>query len=100
MIGGIGGVAYNFMKIVYMQFAYRSTFDFIAQLFNINGFLGYLLGMFIASLALVVAFKPNDPIPWHWFVLLFFGVLIIMFSYLWCGILVLVAGIIGLVKKA
>ncbi|MFW9872455.1 MAG: hypothetical protein ACFFG0_05075 [Candidatus Thorarchaeota archaeon] len=99
-VGGLGGVVYSFMRIVNMRLEYKSTLDLIAQLFRINGFLGYLLGMVIASLALVLAFKPNDPIPWHWLILLFFGVLIILLSHLWSGISVLTAGIVGLLKKA
>lgn len=82
-----------------MSFTFNSVFTLLSQLFRINGFLGYVLGMFFASLTLLVVFKPNDPIPWHWLVLLLFSILLITFSFLLGGILVLFAAVLGLIDK-
>lgn len=82
-----------------MSFTFNSIFTLLSQLFRINGFLGYVLGLFFASLTLLVAFKPNDPIPWHWLVLLVFSILIITYSFLLGGILVLAAAVIGLIDE-
>ena len=79
-----------------MSFSFNSFFTLFNQLSQINGFLGYVLGMFLASLTLLVALKPNDPLPWHWLVLLLLGILLITFSFLLGGIAVFAAAIIGL----
>ena len=82
-----------------MSFSFDSILTLLSQVFRINGFLGYVLGMLIASLTILVAFKPNDPIPWHWLVLLLFSILLITFSFLLGGILVFAAAVIGLIDE-
>ena len=82
-----------------MSFSFNDIFTLFEQIFRINGFFGHVLGMFFASLTLLVGFKPNDPIPWHWLVLLSLSILLIIFSFLLGGIAVLGASVIGLIDE-
>jgi hypothetical protein len=82
-----------------MSFTFNSIFTLFGQIFRISGFLGYVLGMFFASLTVLLGFKPDDPIPWHWLVLILFGILLITFSFLLGGIAVLGAGVLGLIDE-
>lgn len=81
-----------------MNISFNSFSSLLTQLFSINGFFGYVLGMFIAALTLLVASKPDDPLPWHWSVLISLSILLMGFSHLIAGFPVLVAGIIKLTK--
>jgi len=81
-----------------MNLSFNSFTSLLTQLFSISGFFGYVLGMFIAALTLLVALKPDDPLPWHWSVLISFSILLMVFSHLIAGFPVLVAGIIRLSK--
>jgi len=98
--GGFLGLLYCFWGILGMHFTYSSLLMLFTQIFNINGYLGYVLGMFIAALTLLVAFKPNDPLPWHWLLILMFSILLMMFVHIIAGIPVFVAGVIGLFNDA
>ncbi|MBA7545692.1 hypothetical protein ES705_38064 [subsurface metagenome] len=94
--GGFLGFMYCFYGIVNMYFMYDSFISLLTQLFKIDGFFGYVLGMFIAALTLLIAFKPDDPFPWHWLLLLLFSILLMIFCHIIAGIPVLIAGVIGL----
>lgn len=96
IVGGFGGFVYGVYQITYIAFSFNNIFTLFDQLVQLNGFFGYVLGMFFASLTLLAAFKPNDPIPWHWLVLLLFSILLISFSFLLGGVAVLAAGVLGL----
>jgi len=55
------------------------------------------IGMNVTVLTLLVAFKPDDPLPWHWLLLLIFAALTSVFSFIWGGILILGGGVIALI---
>ncbi len=93
---GFLGLMYCIWGIINMHFTYSSLDSLFDQIFNLNGYFGYILGMFIAALTLLIAFKPNDPLPWHWLILMMFSILLMMFVHIIAGIPVFVAGIIGL----
>ena len=99
VIGGVSGFYLAFIQIIYLRLLYYDVPNLLTQIFSLNGFLGLFLGMFIATLTIVIVFRPNNPLPWHWLVLLLFGVLIMILSHILSGICVLVAGIIGWWKK-
>ena len=94
--GGFLGLMYCFWEILSMHFTYNSLLNLFTQIFNIDGYLGYILGMFISALTLLVAFKPGDPLPWHWLLLLLFSILLMTFVHVIAGLPIFGAGIIGL----
>ncbi len=66
------------------------------EIFGFDRFMINLIGIICASLTLLVTFKPNDPLPWHWLLLLAFGVLIIIFSWLIGGLFIIAGAAVGL----
>jgi hypothetical protein len=97
---GFLGLMYCIWGIINMNFMYHSFISLITQILDFNGYLGYLLGMFIAGLTLLVAFKPNDPFPWHWILIFMFSILSMLFIHIIVGAPAFVAGIIGLFNDA
>lgn len=97
--GGFIGLMYCFFGILDVDISYKSFSSLMTQLFSISGFFGYVLGMVIAVLTMLVASSPNDPIPWHWSVLISFSILLMLFSHLIAGFSVLAAGFIKIKKK-
>lgn len=97
---GFLGLMYCIWGILNMHFTYNSFINLFKEMTRFNGYLGYILGMLIAALTLLVAFKPNDPLPWHWLLLLMFSILLMMIVHIIAGIPVFVASIIGLFNDA
>jgi len=95
ILSGCFGLYYCFKEIYQMRFTYDNIFTLFDQIFRWNGFFRYVLGMFIASLVLLVTFKPNDPLPWNWLLLLLFSILLIFICHFFVGLWVLIASVIG-----
>ncbi|MFX1310052.1 MAG: hypothetical protein ACFE8C_10180 [Promethearchaeota archaeon] len=90
--GGIGGLIYCLYQI--------STTTQIESWFEIFGFSRFvrnLIGMIVAALTILVTLKPNDPLPWHWLLLLAFGILLVIFSWLMSALFVLGGAVFGLI---
>ena len=68
-----------------------------SEIFGFNSFVRNLSGMILTALSLLVAFKPDDPIPWHWLLLLPLGILITFLSFMMGGILVIIGSVIALI---
>ena len=68
------------------------NYDLPATYSAVDRILSAIVGMIIAALTLLCAMKPDDPIPWHWFVLFVLAILLIVFSGLWGGVLVIIGG--------
>ena len=96
ILSGISGLYYSFRVIYRKQFTYDNVFTLFDQILSWNVFFRYVVGMFIASLMLLVVFKPNDPLPWNWFLLLVFSTLLIFICHFWVGLGGIIAGGIGL----
>ena len=92
IIGGFAGLMYCFYQI-----SSTTQINNWNEIFGFGRFVRNLIGMIIATLTLLVALKPDDPLPWHWLLLLTFAILLIIFSYLMGGILVLIGGVLGLI---
>lgn len=89
ILGGLVGLASAILVIAnYDLPATYSAFDRV-----VSG----IVGIIIAVLTLLCAMRPDDPIPWHWLVLFVLAILLIVFSGLWGGVLVIIAALIGLI---
>ncbi|MHA2007517.1 MAG: hypothetical protein ACXABO_07070 [Promethearchaeota archaeon] len=59
----------------------------------------FIIAVVIVVLTFLVGLKPNDPIPFHWIVLLILGILLIVFGAgIWAGVLLIIAFLIGLIE--
>lgn len=75
------------------------NYAYVEPLGTLNEILVFIIGLVIVVLTFLVALKPNDPLPFHWLVLIILAILLVVFGAgIWSCVLVLIAGIIGLVE--
>jgi ABC-type polysaccharide/polyol phosphate export permease len=66
----------------------------------INTVVYLIVGLIVVIMTFLAAMRPGDPIPFHWLVLFILGILLLVFGGgLLAGILVILAGLIGLVEE-
>ena len=58
-----------------------------------------VISITLAVIILLSVIKPGDPVPMNWLLFVGLGIVIIIFSSLAGGILILVAGFIGYTEK-
>ncbi len=94
LIGGIGGFFFSFTNLYHI-------IDVI-ELINIEGFTYIIInciGMIFAEIVMLFSIRPNKPIPIHFVLIGIMGFLIMIFSYFWCGFLLLIGGGIDLITR-
>ena len=64
----------------------------------VNTLVNAIVGLVFVILTFLCVFKPDDPIPFNWIVLLILAICLIIFAGLWGGIIVLIAALIGLIE--
>ncbi|MGV9171321.1 MAG: hypothetical protein ACOC44_15615 [Promethearchaeia archaeon] len=73
---------------------------FIPPVVAINTVVYLIVGFVIVVLTFLAVLRPADPVPFHWLVLFILGILLLVFGGgLLAGILVILAGLIGLVEE-
>ena len=76
------------------------NYGFINPLLTFNEIIVFIIGLVIVVLTFWVGFKPNDPIPFHWLILIIFAILLVVFGAgIWACVLVLIAGLIGIIEE-
>jgi hypothetical protein len=60
----------------------------------VNKVIAAIIAIILAIIVLLSALKPGDPIPFNEIILIILGIIMIIFSSLIGGILVLIAGIV------
>lgn len=89
----IGGILALLESILSLAGASFSVF------IGIGGYIvAAIIGIILGLVVILACVKPENPIPFNAVLFLLLGILIIVFSSLIGGILVLIAGILGLVK--
>ncbi|MHA1723997.1 MAG: hypothetical protein ACTSYC_04675 [Promethearchaeota archaeon] len=81
----------------------ESFLSFVGRSFTIfislgGSIIGPIIGIILGLVVFLACVRPEDPIPFNAVLFLILGILIIIFSSLIGGILVLIAGVLGLVK--
>jgi len=75
------------------------NYAYVNPLSTVNEILVFIVGLVIVVLTFLAGLKPNNPIPFHWIVLLILGILLIVFGAgIWAGILLIIAFLIGLIE--
>jgi hypothetical protein len=89
LLGGIGG-----------------AITLIETVLSINGrnvdnyrVISIVISIILAVIILLSVIRPGDPVPLNWLLFVGLGIVIIIFSSLAGGILILVAGFIGFTEK-
>ena len=75
------------------------NYGFVNPLGTLDRVLSFIVGLVIVVLTFLSAFKPNNPIPFHWLILIILGILLVVFGAgIWAGVLVIIAALIGLIE--
>ena len=65
----------------------------------LDAIISLIIGLVVVILTFLVALKPNQPLPFHWLVLIILAILLVIFSAgIYACVLVLIAAIIGLIE--
>ncbi len=89
ILGGLIGLASAILVL--------ANYDLPATYNAVDRVLSAVVGIVISALTLLCVLRPDDPIPWHWLVLFILAILLLVFSGLWGGVLVIIASLIGII---
>jgi len=70
-----------------------------ASHFDSSKAISIVISIILAVIIILSVVKPGDPVPMNWLLYVGLGIIIIIFSSLAGGILVLIAGFIGYTEK-
>lgn len=95
ILGALVGLITLILRLAGME-----SYGFVNPLVALDRIIIFIIGLVIVVLTFWVGFKPNDPIPFHWLILIIFAILLIVFGAgIWACVLVLIAGLIGIVEE-
>ena len=98
VLGGLVGLVY-----IINGFASLAGVSFLPLIVNIqllDTIIMLIIGLVVVILTLLVALKPNKPLPFHWLVLFILGILLVIFrAGIWACVLVIIAALIGLIEE-
>jgi len=89
LLAGIGGV----ITLI------ESLLGFNVSHFDTSKAMIIVISIVLAVIILLSVLRPSNPIPMNWLLYVGLGIIIIIFSSLAGGILILVAGFIGYTEK-
>ncbi|NVM16458.1 MAG: hypothetical protein HWN80_01990 [Candidatus Lokiarchaeota archaeon] len=97
ILGALVGLVY-----IINGFAGLAGYDFLPLIVSIqllDRIITLIIGLVVVILTFLVAWKPNNPLPFHWLMLLILAILLVIFAAgIWACVLVLIAAIIGLIE--
>ncbi len=98
LLGAIVGLVY-----IVNGFAGLAGSSFLPPVISIqllDTIISLIIGLVVVILTFLIALKPNQPLPFHWLVLLILAILLVIFSAgIYAMILVLIAAIVGLIEE-
>jgi len=97
VLGALVGLVY-----IINGFAGLAGASFLPPAFSVQlleTIISLIIGLVVVILTFLVALKPNQPLPFHWLVLIILAILLVIFSAgIYACVLVLIAAIIGLIE--
>jgi len=97
VLGALVGLVYIING--FAGLAGKSFLPIIVDIQLLDTVISLIIGLVVVILTFLVALKPNQPLPFHWLVLLILAILLVIFSAgIWACVLVLIAAIIGLIE--
>ena len=98
VLGALIGLVY-----IVNGFAGLAGVSFLPPVFSVqllDTIISLIIGLVVVILTFLVALKPNQPLPFHWLVLLILAILLVIFSAgVYAMVLVLIAAIVGLIEE-
>lgn len=89
------------MDSFFLSQIYYNIIDVI-RFINTEGFtyiIKNIIGLIFTEIVILFSIRPNRPIPIHFALIGVIGFFIMIFSYFWCGFLLLIAGGIDLITR-
>ena len=97
VLGAIVGLVYIING--FAGLAGTSFFPIIVNIKLLDTIIMLIIGLVVVVLTFLVALKPNQPLPFHWLVLLILGILLVIFrAGIYACVLVIIAFLIGLIE--
>jgi len=94
IIGAIVGLVTLILGLAHIE-----NYGYVDAVFALHEIINFIIGLVIVVLTFLVALKPNNPIPFHWIVLIILAILLVLFGAgIWACVLVIIAGLIGLIE--
>jgi hypothetical protein len=93
IIGGIVGLLTIILRLTGYDYGY------ININLGLDAILTLIIGIIICILTILAGLKPNNPIPFHWLMLLIFAILLAVFNAgVWAVVCLVIAFLIGLIE--
>jgi hypothetical protein len=95
----LGGIVGLFTVILSLTEYHTYTYGFVGPLTGLNIVINVIVGIIVSIITIWAGLKPNNPIPFHWVMLIILAVLLIVFGGgIWACVLVIIAALIGIVE--
>lgn len=95
----LGGIVGLFTVILSLTEFHNYTYGFVGPLTGLNIIINTIVGIVISIITIWAGLKPNNPIPFHWVILIILAVLLIVFGAgIWACVLVIIAALIGIIE--
>ncbi|MFX0153158.1 MAG: hypothetical protein ACFE9Q_01420 [Candidatus Hodarchaeota archaeon] len=83
-----------------LRLAGLESYGLVAPLVALDIIIVFIIGLVIVIITFWVGFKPNDPIPFHWLMLIILAILLVVFGAgIWSCVLVIIAALIGIIEE-
>ena len=94
IIGGIVG-----LLTIILGFLGYPNYAYISINLGLNDVITLIIGIIICIITLYAGLKPNNPIPFHWLMLLILAILLAVFNAgVWAVVCLVIAFLIGLIE--
>jgi hypothetical protein len=95
ILGAVVGIVTLILGLAHIE-----NYGYVNAVFAIHEIINFIIGLVIVILTFWVGLRPNNPIPFHWLLLIIFAILLVLFGAgIWSCVLVLIAGIIGIIEE-
>ena len=99
ILGGIVGLFTVILSLPLFSAYYSYTYGFVGPLTGLDIVINVIVGIVVSIITIWAGLKPNNPIPFHWVMLIILAVLLIVFGAgIWACVLVIIAALIGIVE--
>ena len=93
VIGGVVGLLTIILRLT------GNDYGYININLGLDAILTLIIGIVICILTLLAGLKPNNPIPFHWLMLLILAILLAVFNAgVWAVVCLVIAFLIGLIE--
>ena len=95
----LGGIVGLFTVILSLTPYSGYTYAFVSPLTGLDIVINVIVGIIVSIITIWAGLKPNNPIPFHWVMLIILAVLLIVFGAgIWACVLVIIAALIGIIE--